>query len=77
MTSKPVVHPRPPSVDGLLTSVRLREGFERQHDVVVDAARAVIEEERVRIAAGNDPRLVRDLIDDVLKRLDASGPVRG
>jgi L-seryl-tRNA(Ser) seleniumtransferase len=71
MTSKPVVHARPPSVDHLLTSVRLREGFEREHEVVADAARAVIEAERSRIADGHDPRLVRDLVDDVLGRLDA------
>ena len=72
MSSKPTVHPRPPSVDHLLTSVRLREGVEREHDVVVDAARAVIEEERELISTGRDPRLVRDLVDDVLARLDAS-----
>jgi L-seryl-tRNA(Ser) seleniumtransferase len=75
MSSKPVVHPRPPSVDHLLTSVRLREGFERQRDVVVDAARAVIESERARIAEGQDPRLVRDLVDAVLARLDEQVPL--
>jgi L-seryl-tRNA(Ser) seleniumtransferase len=75
MSSKPVVHPRPPSVDRLLTSIRLREGVERDHDVVADATRAVIEEERVRIAAGNDPRLVRALVDDVLARLDNQVPL--
>ncbi len=72
MSSKPVVHPRPPSVDHLLTSIRLREGFEREHEVVADAARAVIEEERARITAGEDPRLVGALVDDVVAHLDAS-----
>ena len=74
MSSKPVVHPRPPSVEHLLKSVRLREGFEREHELAVDAARAVIEEERSRIVAGDDPRLVRDLVDDVLARLGAEFP---
>jgi L-seryl-tRNA(Ser) seleniumtransferase len=76
MPSKPNVHPRPPSVDHLLTSVRLREGIEREHEVVADAAREVIEEERARIAAGDDPRLVRALVDDVLARMDSSIPPR-
>jgi L-seryl-tRNA(Ser) seleniumtransferase len=74
MSSKPIVHPRPPSVDHLLTSVRLREGFEREHEVVADTARTVIEEERARIAAGDDPRLVSALVDDVLARLDTAVP---
>jgi L-seryl-tRNA(Ser) seleniumtransferase len=77
MSSKPVVHPRPPSVEHLLKSVRLREGFEREHASAVGAARIVIEEERARIAAGDDPRLVRSLVDDVLTRLDAEVPVEG
>jgi L-seryl-tRNA(Ser) seleniumtransferase len=71
MSSKPVVHPRPPSVEHLLKSIRLREGVEREHEPVVQAARSVIEEERARIAAGDGPRLVRALVDDVLARLDA------
>jgi L-seryl-tRNA(Ser) seleniumtransferase len=75
MSSKPVVRPRPPSVDHLLMSIRSREGVEREHDVVVDAARAVIEEERARIAAGDEPRLVSALVDDVLVRLDAQVPL--
>jgi L-seryl-tRNA(Ser) seleniumtransferase len=72
MSSKPIVHPRPPSVDHLLKAVRLREGVEREHEVVADAARNVIEEERAQIAAGDEPRLVGALVDDVLARLDIS-----
>jgi L-seryl-tRNA(Ser) seleniumtransferase len=68
-TTRP--RPRPPSVDHLLTALRIREGSERQHDVAADAARSVIAAERVRIGDGQDPRLVRDLVDEVQKRLDA------
>ena len=64
-------HPRPPSVDHLLTALRIREGSERQHDVAADAARSVIAAERVRIGDGQDPRLVKDLVDELQKRLDA------
>jgi L-seryl-tRNA(Ser) seleniumtransferase len=74
MSSKPVVHPRPPSVDHLLTSVRLREGFEREHEIVADAARSVIADERARMSDGHDARLVRDLVDDVIAKLDAYIP---
>jgi L-seryl-tRNA(Ser) seleniumtransferase len=74
MSSKPVVQPRPPSVDHLLNSVRSREGFEREHGIVAEAARAVIAEERARIAEGRDARQVSALVDDVLTRLDADVP---
>lgn len=72
MPPKPTVQRRPPSVDHLLTAIRSREGVEREHEVVADAARAVIEEERARIATGDDPRPTPALVDDVLARLDTA-----
>ena len=63
--------PRPPSVDHVLTALRLREGPERQHDVAADAARSVIADEREHIGEGRDPRPVEDLVDAVQQRLDA------
>jgi L-seryl-tRNA(Ser) seleniumtransferase len=71
MTSQPVVRSRPPSVERLLAAVRAQSGPERSHDAVVEMARAVISDERDRLAAGASPRPLEDLGGEVRARLDA------
>jgi len=71
--------PRPPGVERLLAAVRLRAG-EREHEALVAAAREVVANERARLAAGEQPRSMDALADEVISRLDAhlrgSRPVR-
>jgi L-seryl-tRNA(Ser) seleniumtransferase len=73
MTSKPVgrSRPRPPSVERVLTALASRPGGGRSHDVLVEMARAVIDDERGRLARGDAGRTVDGLADDVLAGLDA------
>jgi len=71
--------PRPPGVERLLAAVRPRAG-EREHEALVAAAREVVANERARLAAGEQPRSMDALADEVISRLDAhlrgSRPVR-
>jgi L-seryl-tRNA(Ser) seleniumtransferase len=60
--------PRPPSVDRVLRAAADRfDG--RDRDAVVREARAVVEEERSRLARGNVPSTVDALADSVIHRL--------
>jgi L-seryl-tRNA(Ser) seleniumtransferase len=73
MTSQPFVRPdpRPPSVERVAAAVRSRADVDRNHDVVVDAVRSVIDDERDHLAGGADPRPIEDLAAEALDRLDA------
>ncbi|MFH0750825.1 MAG: L-seryl-tRNA(Sec) selenium transferase [Chloroflexota bacterium] len=62
--------PRPPSVERLLAAVRPRAG-EREHGALVAAAREEVADERVRLAAGEQPRPIDALGNGVVARLDA------
>jgi L-seryl-tRNA(Ser) seleniumtransferase len=71
--------PRPPSVERLLAAARLRLSAERDHAALVVAARAVIADERARIASGSTPRDVAVLTGALLaeiEQLTGSGLVR-
>ena len=61
---------RPPSVERLLAAARPGLG-ERSHDAVLAEARAVIDDERERLAAGEEPRTIEDLGASLVTRLDA------
>jgi L-seryl-tRNA(Ser) seleniumtransferase len=64
--------PRPPSVEQVLVAVRARAADGgRAHEVLVDVARAVLDEERSRIAAGAAATSVDGLADEVFGRLNA------
>ena len=52
MSSQPAGRPRPPSVERVLTAVKAQAAIPRDHEVVVEMARAVIADERERIGAG-------------------------
>ncbi|HSL32576.1 MAG TPA: L-seryl-tRNA(Sec) selenium transferase [Candidatus Limnocylindrales bacterium] len=63
--------PRPPSVDQVLVAVRSRAGDDgRAHDALVTAARAVVAEERSRLAGGALALSVDLLAEEALARLD-------
>jgi L-seryl-tRNA(Ser) seleniumtransferase len=68
---------RPPSVERLLAAVRPRIG-ERDHDAILAVARAVVEDERGRLAAGEPARTIETLADTVEAQLiafeSAAGP---
>jgi L-seryl-tRNA(Ser) seleniumtransferase len=61
--------PRPPSVERLLAAVRPRAG-EREQGALVVAAREIVADERARLAAGEQPRLIGALADEIVARLD-------
>ncbi len=61
---------RPPSVERLLAAARPALG-ERSHEAVLAEARAVIDDERAQLAAGEEPRSVDALAAELVARLDA------
>jgi len=61
MSSDPVRRPRPPSVDALLAAGRARLAGEREPEALRDAARALIDDERGRLATGAPPRTIAEL----------------
>jgi L-seryl-tRNA(Ser) seleniumtransferase len=63
--------PRPPSVERLLEAARPQVG-ERDGTVVVDAARAVIADERGRLTDGEGARSIEELAAALVTRLDAT-----
>ncbi len=69
MTVEPTRRTRPPSVERLLADVR-EEVHGREHDAVVKVARAVIADERDRLASGSPPRAVGELAAELVTRLD-------
>jgi L-seryl-tRNA(Ser) seleniumtransferase len=70
MSSKPATRPRPPSVERLLVTTRSRLEVERDHEVLADMARAVIADERERLAGDRNGRTLEQLADEVVARLD-------
>ncbi len=62
--------PRPPSVERVLALLRARAGT-RAPEALVSAARAAVGDERRRLAAGDRPRPLEALADEVLARLAA------
>ena len=70
MTVEPTRRTRPPSVERLLIEPR-EELHGRDHDAVVRVARAVIADERDRLASGSPPRAVGELAAELVTRLDA------
>jgi L-seryl-tRNA(Ser) seleniumtransferase len=65
--------PRPPSVELVLAAARSQLGEGREHDAVVAMARAVVADERDRLAKGDQARSVDALATDALIRLEALG----
>jgi L-seryl-tRNA(Ser) seleniumtransferase len=74
MSSKPVVHPRPPSVESVLKALRQRRG-----EIIDDAdesgalaavVRTTIDDERTRLSAGQPPRSVESMADAAEELLD-------
>ena len=71
---------RPPSVERVLAAARGALG-EREHEPVVAAARAIVADERERLARGESPRTAGDLAAALVARLDGfagsrdAGPV--
>jgi len=63
---------RPPSVERVLAAVRSHASDARDHDILVDAARAIVSAERARIADGQEARALDVLAVDVIAHLDAS-----
>jgi L-seryl-tRNA(Ser) seleniumtransferase len=70
MTATPI--PRPPSVERILTAARPALG-PREPDAVLAEARAVVADERDRLAAGRKPRAIEELGRSLVARLDAFG----
>lgn len=68
----PTLPPRPPSVERVLASARPALG-PREPDAVLAEARAVVADERERLAAGGVPRTVAQLATAMVIRLDAFG----
>jgi L-seryl-tRNA(Ser) seleniumtransferase len=62
--------PRPPSVERLLAAARPALG-QRDHAAVLAAARAIVAEERGRLAAGASSTPLDDLAAALVRRLDA------
>src|SRR4051794_10119703 len=62
--------PRPPSVERLLAVARTRTGTERDATALTDAARETIDDERGLLRAGEAPRTIDELADDVVTRLE-------
>ena len=60
---------RPPSVDRLLRAVHGADARDRAPDVVLAAARAVVEDERAALRDGASPRSIPELAAEVLARL--------
>ncbi len=71
MSSQPAGRPRPPSVERVLTAVKAQAAIPRDHEVVVEMARAVIADERERIGRGEDAQSPDALAAEILERLDA------
>jgi L-seryl-tRNA(Ser) seleniumtransferase len=69
MTIRPA-SPRPPSVERLLAAARPGVG-ERARAAVLAEARAVIQDERSRLAAGGSGRTLEALAGELVARLDA------
>jgi L-seryl-tRNA(Ser) seleniumtransferase len=67
--------PRPPSAERVLASLRPRTGG-RAHDALVAAVREVVDEERLRLAAGAAPGGLDVLADETLARLDGYAAAR-
>ncbi len=65
-----VPSPRPPSVERLIEAARDRLG-EREHAAVTAVARAVVADDRTRLAGGVPPAGVERLAEDLLERLAA------
>ena len=70
MTVEPTRRTRPPSVERILTDAR-EELRGREHDAVVEVARAVVADERERLRSGSPPRASAELASDLVGRLDA------
>ncbi len=77
--STPPARPRPPSVERVLAAAR-PDTPDRDPDAVLAVARAVVDEERGRLTAGDPPRTADALGREVVARLDAlehgAGPAR-
>jgi L-seryl-tRNA(Ser) seleniumtransferase len=63
--------PRPPSVERLLAAARPSLGSERDHAAILVAARAVIKDERGRIASGTAPRELATLALALVQGLES------
>jgi len=70
MSPDPVRRPRPPSVDALLAAGRARLAGEREPEALRDAARALVDDERGRLAAGAPPRTIAELADTLAAGVD-------
>jgi L-seryl-tRNA(Ser) seleniumtransferase len=68
-TGRPRPHPHPPSVESVIAAVRRDLDGSVEHDVLADAARAVVAAERERLGAGGPPATVEQLAADVAERL--------
>ena len=71
MSSQPVARPRPPSVQRVLETANARTGAGRDHEVLADMIRVVVDEERDRLAREDGARTVDELAEDALGRLDS------
>ncbi len=74
MSSKPVVHPRPPSVETVLKVLRQRHGEiiddADESGALVAVARTTIDDERTRLGAGEPPRSIEAMADAAEELLD-------
>ena len=74
MSSKPVVHPRPPSVETVLKVLRQRQGeiidAADESGALVAVARTTIDDERTRLRAGEPPRSIEAMADAAEELLD-------
>jgi L-seryl-tRNA(Ser) seleniumtransferase len=65
--------PHPPSVEVVAAATRARLGAGHSHDAIVDVTRTVVAAERDRLVAGEEPRPVEALTDEVASRLASLG----
>jgi L-seryl-tRNA(Ser) seleniumtransferase len=70
MSSQPVGRHRPPSVEQVLAAIRAAFAVERSHDALVQAVRALLADERDRLAGGAEARSVEALSIEALNQLD-------
>jgi L-seryl-tRNA(Ser) seleniumtransferase len=71
--TRPVIQPHPPSVEQVLAAARSLVADGTSHGALLDVARAVVDAERERLAAGGEPGTAEALGEEAAARLAGLG----
>jgi L-seryl-tRNA(Ser) seleniumtransferase len=71
--TQPVIQPHPPSVEQVLAAARSLVADGTSHGALLDVARAVVDAERERLAAGGEPGTAEALGEEAAARLAGLG----